>query len=110
MNNATKLPIYEARAIFSEQRFKNTLFPKRQDMTGEESEMSLAGLGVKHPVWGAQVRFIKGHCLVNFHHFAQSTSHRCNIKTIMRFLPAEGSNLGANWLRPAPKTPDTEPS
>lgn len=55
MNNAAKLPVYKARAIFSEQRLKNTLFLRREGMTGEEGETNLAGLGVKPPVWGAQV-------------------------------------------------------
>ena len=51
MNNTTKLPIYKARAIFSEQRLKTTLFPKREGMTGEEGEISLAGLDAKLLVW-----------------------------------------------------------
>lgn len=56
MNNATKLPVYKARAIFSEQRLKNTLFPKRKGMTGEEGEMSLAGLSITPLVWAPKSR------------------------------------------------------
>lgn len=53
MNNATKVLIYKARAIFSEQRFKkkNVLFPKREGTTGKEGEASLDGLGIKPPFW-----------------------------------------------------------
>ena len=70
MNNATKLPIYKARAIFSEQRLKNTLLPKREGMTGKEGETSLAGLGVKPPVWGAQVLFWLAHGRTLYYQFS----------------------------------------
>lgn len=85
MNNATKLPVYKARAIFSEQRLKNTLFPKRKGMTGEEGEMSLAGLGVTSLVWAPKSRsglLMEGLFMI----FAQSASHHCNTETTMCFL------------------------
>lgn len=71
MNNATKLPIYKRRAIFSEQRLKNTLFPKRKGL-------SLAGLGIKSLLWAPKScsgLVMEGFFMI----FAQSTSHRYNV-------------------------------
>lgn len=100
MNNATKLPIYEARAIFSEHRLKNTLIPRREGMTGEEGETSLAGLGVKTPCLGCPSPVLacswKGVILSIF--MILPNSHHLIIailKQLCMFFPAESSNFGA---------------